>query len=172
LTPARRLTDILLMALDAAQEVTVEIAATQDECFAVIVDFERYPEWSSAVRRARILERDEAGIGRRVEFEIALPIKSIRYVLEYAHRRPTRLTWTSVEGDVESIAGAYRFRKLGARRTEATCRQEIRLGFWIPGPLRALAERSALTQSVTEFQAAVERLSSASAEAGAGSRRR
>ena len=146
------------MALDAAQEVTVEVAASQEECFSVIVDFDRYPEWSSAVRRARILERDEKGVGRLVEFEIDVRIKTLRYVLEYGYRRPTQLTWKSVEGDVESIAGIYRFRKLGARRTEATCRQEIRLGFWIPGPLRAIAERTALAQSVTEFQAAVERL--------------
>lgn len=146
------------MALDAAQKVTVEVAASQEECFSVIVDFDRYPEWSSAVRRARILERDEKGVGRLVEFEIDVRIKTLRYVLEYGYRRPTQLTWQSVEGDVESIAGIYRFRKLGARRTEATCRQEIRLGFWIPGPLRAIAERTALAQSVTEFQAAVERL--------------
>ncbi len=159
------------MALDAAQEVTVEIAATPEECFAVIIDFERYPEWSSAVRRSRVLERDKAGIGRQVEFEIDLRIKTIRYVLQYEYRRPTQVTWTSVEGDVESIAGAYRFRKLGARRTEATCRQEIRLGFWIPGPLRALAERSALAQSVTEFQAAVERLAVAGNKASPGARR-
>ena len=48
------------MALDAAQEVAVEIAARPAQCFDVILDFERYPEWSSAIQNARILERDEA----------------------------------------------------------------------------------------------------------------
>ena len=130
---------------DAAQEVSVEIAATPAQCFDVLLDFERYPEWSSAVTGARI-----------VEFEIDAKVKTIRYVLEYAYKKPSQLTWKAIEGDVRSIEGAYRLRKLGANQTEATCRQEIELGFWMPGPLRKLAERTALTQSVTEFKAAVE----------------
>ncbi|MBX3027427.1 SRPBCC family protein [bacterium] len=145
------------MSLDAAQEVAVEIAASQAECFAAILDFERYPEWSSAVTQARILERDRAGVGRIVEFHIDAKIKTLRYVLEYQHKKPTQLTWHSIDGDIESIEGIYRFKKLAPTRTEASCRQEIRLGFWLPGPLRRLAERTALAQSVNEFKAHVER---------------
>jgi uncharacterized membrane protein len=144
------------MALDAAQEVSVEIAAPQADCFAAIVDFERYPEWFSAVSSARVLECDKAGIGRVVEFTVDMRIRVVRYVLEYAYRQPTELTWHSVDGDVESIEGRYVFRKLGPALTEATCRQEIQLGFWVPGPLRRIAERSALRQSVTELKTAVE----------------
>jgi uncharacterized membrane protein len=145
------------MSLDAAQEVTVEIAATPLDCFAAIVDFERYPQWSSALEEARILERDSHGIGRLVEFVLNARIKRIRYVMQYAYRKPSQLTWRSVDGDVESIEGVYRFRKLSPSKTEVTCRQEIRLGFWLPGPLRKLAERTALKQSVDEFRAEVER---------------
>jgi ribosome-associated toxin RatA of RatAB toxin-antitoxin module len=154
------------MALDAAQEVVVEIAAPPAECFAIILDFERYPDWSSAVERARILERDKAGVGRIVEFHIDMKIRSVRYVLEYAYKRPTELTWQSVDGDVESIEGYYHFRSLGAATTEATCRQEIQLGFWVPGPLRTLAERTALRQSVNEFKTEAERQQAALKKAG------
>ena len=144
------------MSLDAAQEVSVQIAASPAECFAAILEFERYPEWSSAIQSARVLERDAAGIGRRVEFNIDMKIRSVRYVLEYTYKKPTELSWHSVEGDVESIEGRYRFRKLGPELTEASCRQEIQLGFWMPGPLRHLAERTALKQSINEFKADVE----------------
>jgi hypothetical protein len=146
------------MSLDAAQEVRVEIAAPQLACFNAIVDFERYPAWSGQVTRARILEYDADGIGRVVEFLIDARVKTLRYVLEYAYRKPSQLTWRSIDGDVESIEGIYRFRKLGPARTAATCRQEIKLGFWLPSPLRRLAERSALTQSVAEFKDYAERL--------------
>jgi ribosome-associated toxin RatA of RatAB toxin-antitoxin module len=154
------------MALDAALEVSVEIAASQAQCFEAILDFERYPAWSSAIRSARILERDAAGVGRIVEFQIDMKIRTVRYVLEYSHKQPSELTWRSVDGDVQSIEGRYRFRKLAPARTEASCRQEIELGFWVPGPLRKLAERSALKQSVTEFKAEVERRVAAPAGAG------
>jgi ribosome-associated toxin RatA of RatAB toxin-antitoxin module len=144
------------MSLDAALEVSVEIDATPAQCFEAILEFERYPEWSSAIESARILERDKAGVGRIVEFHIDMKIRSIRYVLQYAYKQPTELTWHSVDGDVQSIEGRYRFRKLAPTRTEARCRQEIQLGFWMPGPLRKLAERTALKQSVTEFKGWVE----------------
>jgi ribosome-associated toxin RatA of RatAB toxin-antitoxin module len=150
------------MALDAAQQVSLEIDASQAQCFAAILEFERYPEWSSAIESARILERNKAGVGRIVEFHIDMKIRSVRYVLEYAYKEPTDLTWHSIEGDVESIEGSYHFRKLGPSRTEAICRQEIQLGFWLPGPLRRLAERTALRQSVAEFKADVERRVAAS----------
>lgn len=143
---------------EAAQEVTVEIDVPQAECFAAILDFERYPDWSTAVTGARILERDAAGAGRVVEFLIDARVKTIRYVLEYSYKKPSQLTWKSIDGDIESVQGAYRFKKLGPDRTEAACRQEITLGFWLPGPLRRLAERTALAQSVNEFKAYAEQL--------------
>ncbi|MEO8602373.1 MAG: SRPBCC family protein [bacterium] len=148
---------------DAAQEVVVEIAASAAKCFEVLLDFERYPEWSSAVTAAHIVERDAHGVGRIVEFRIDARVKTIRYVLEYAYRKASQLTWKSVEGDVQSIEGAYRLRKLGADQTEAACRQEIELGFWLPGPLRKIAERTALKQSVSEFKDEVERQVAAAA---------
>jgi ribosome-associated toxin RatA of RatAB toxin-antitoxin module len=160
------------MALDAAQEVTVEIAASPAECFAAILEFERYPEWSSAVQSARVLERDAAGVGRRVEFHIDMKIRSVRYVLEYTYKKPTELSWRSVDGDVESIEGRYRFRKLGPELTEASCRQEIQLGFWMPGMLRKFAERTALKQSVNEFKADVEQRVAAGASRPAAKSRR
>jgi uncharacterized membrane protein len=146
------------MPTDAAQEVTVEIDAPQADCFAAILDFERYPEWSTAVTQARILERDKTGVGRIVEFYLDAKVKKLRYVLDYAYKKPNQLTWRAIEGDIAAIEGAYTFRKLGANRTEAACRQEITLGFWLPGPLRRLAERTALAQSVDEFKRYVEAL--------------
>ncbi len=146
------------MAVDAAQEVSVEVAASPAQCFEVLLDFERYPQWSSAVSKARILERDEHGVGKLVEFHIDAKVKTIRYVLEYHYKKSSLLSWKSIDGDVESIEGAYRLKKLAADRTEAACRQEIKLGFWLPGPLRKLAERTALSQSVNEFRDEVERL--------------
>lgn len=145
------------MAADAAQEFSVEVHATPEECFETIVDFDRYPEWSSAVRSVAVLKKGRGGIARAVEFHADLRVKTVRYVLAYDHQKPTRLTWHSIEGDVESIEGSYDFRKRGTSGTEATCRQEVRLGFWIPGPIRKLAERTALRQSVMEFKEEVER---------------
>ena len=65
--------------------------------------------------------------------------------------------WKSCDGDVESVEGSYTLEKVGAKKTKVTCRQKIVLGFWVPGPIRSLIERTALKQSVLEFKGAAEK---------------
>jgi len=144
------------MSVSGEQEFATEVAASVAHCFATITAFEQYPQWFSGIERAAVLERHADGYGKRVDFSINLTIRSIRYVLAYQYEKPTRLTWRSVDGDVESVEGSYRFEKLAPQRTRVTCRQAISLGFWIPGPIRRLLERNALEQSVREFKAAAE----------------
>jgi ribosome-associated toxin RatA of RatAB toxin-antitoxin module len=163
------------MSVAGAQEFSVEISATPLECFNAILDFERYPQWSSAIQDVAVIERDAHGVGRIVEFRIDMKFKSIRYVLDYTYRKPTTLTWRSVDGDIEAIEGQYTFEKIGAGRTLVTCRQAITIGFWVPGPIRKLLERTALQQSVMEFKAEVERRQTAQpakAKAAARGRRK
>lgn len=149
----------------------MQIDAPQSACFAAILEFEHYPDWFSAIESAKILERDKAGVGRIVEFYIDMRIRRIRYVLEYAYKKPGELSWHSIDGDVESIEGRYTFKKLSPASTQAACRQEIRLGFWVPGPLRKIAERSALNQSVSEFKTAVEQRQMAAKQPSAAKKR-
>ena len=46
--------------VDQTTERTI-IAAAPDACYAAAIDFERYPEWASDVKMARILSRDDDG---------------------------------------------------------------------------------------------------------------
>ena len=146
---------------DASQGFSVEIDASVADCVAVLVDFPRYPEWSSPIESCRVLEQEAEGRGRIVEFLLDMKIKTVRYVLDYAYELPggnktARATWHLVEGDVSAVDGAYEFEPLEGGRTRATCRQTVDLGFWVPGPLRRVFERQALRDSVTEFMAAAE----------------
>jgi ribosome-associated toxin RatA of RatAB toxin-antitoxin module len=138
------------------QEFTTEVAASVQQCFTTITDFDVYPKWFSTVEKTRVLERYPNGLAKRVELHVDMKLKTIRYVLEYDYDKPTGLTWKMVDGDLEAIEGAYVFEKLGPKRTRITCRQGVAMGFWVPGPLRAIIERQALKQSVLEFKAAAE----------------
>jgi ribosome-associated toxin RatA of RatAB toxin-antitoxin module len=159
------------MAIAGAQEFSVAVDATPLECFNAIMDFERYPRWSSAVVQATILERDARGLGRIVEFFIDMKLNRIRYVLDYSYKKPSSLTWRGVDGDIEGVEGAYTFEKAGGG-TLATCKQAITIGFWVPGPIRTLLERTALQQSVREFKAEVERLTQQAAKPKATNRKK
>ena len=144
------------MGVSGRQEFRTEIAASVEQCFATITDFEQYPDWFSSIEKSRVLDRYPDGLAKRIEFHLDMKLKTIRYVLEYCYDKPTHLTWKAVDGDIDAIEGDYLFEKLAPRLSRATCRQSVSLGFWIPGPVRKLIERQALQQSVLEFKAAAE----------------
>ena len=139
------------------QSFSTEIDATPEQCFEAIVDFPRYPSWSSVISSTTVRETHADGLARIVEFELDMTIRTVRYVLDYSYERPHRLDWKYVEGDIEDVTGTYTFEAKGAGKTIATCEQAVSLGFWIPGPIRRVAEQKALKDSVLEFKAEVER---------------
>src|SRR5439155_1061862 len=68
----------------ASERIRVEAPA--DRCFDVAIDFESYPDWAKDVKSARILETDDEGRGKKVEYRAAALGRSIRCVLEYDYR--------------------------------------------------------------------------------------
>ncbi len=138
------------------QTYTTSVHAEPAQCFAVITDFDTYPAWSSAVCRARVLERHPDGLAKRVEMELDVKIRRLRYVLEYSYEPPARLTWKLAEGDLRDVQGVYTFEPTGRGTTRVTCSQAVDMGFWIPGFLRQTFEQQALRTSVEEFRRAVE----------------
>ena len=141
---------------ETRQSFTTEIDASPEECFATILDFAAYPSWSSVIVEASVREFDAEGTPRIVEFALDMTIKTIRYVLEYTATPPHQLDWRLVEGDVAGVEGSYRFEAAGGK-TRTTCEQAVDLGFWVPGPIRRIAEQKALKDSVLEFKAEVEK---------------
>lgn len=140
------------------QSFTTSIDAPAALCYDAIGDFEAYPSWSSPVTKITVLDRHADGRARRVEFEVDMKLRTIRYVLQYTWHPPNRLTWKMVEGDIADIEGSYVFEPDGAKRTMATCSQAISLGFWVPSLILRPIEQTALKQSVLEFKAEAERL--------------
>ena len=137
------------------QSYSATVAGSLADCFAVLTDFPAYPEWSGPVQECRVVDRHPDGLPRRVAFALDFTLKTIRYVLEYTYEPPHTARWRLVEGDVKDVQGSYEFRER-AGKVEATCTQEIDVGFWIPGPLRRTFEAKALRDSVEEFKKAVE----------------
>lgn len=134
------------------------IAATPQACFDAITDFETYPQWQSAVRECRVLDREKDG-ATLVETVIDARVRQVRYVLRYHAQAPGRLWWDYVEGDVKSIAGGYDFDDAGDGATHATYRVAIDPGRFVPGPVRRLLAGPVMRTSVRELRQRVESLS-------------
>lgn len=138
------------------QSHTEVVEAPIEICFDTIVDFARYPDWFRAISTADVVKSDPTAGLWTVRYGLDMMVKTIRYTLSYSGKRPSALTWTLVDGDVKAVEGAYEFVELEPGLTEATCRQAVDVGFWIPGPLRRTFEKSAVADSVREFKAAAE----------------
>ena len=140
---------------EVRQSYSTVVAGSVEDCFAVLTDFGAYPQWSSVIKKCRVLESYPDGLAKRVEFILDMRIKTIRYVLDYTYDRPHGAVWHLVEGDVREIEGSYRFEDTPSG-VKATCTQAVDLGFWVPGFIRSLAEAKALRDAVEEFKRAVE----------------
>jgi uncharacterized membrane protein len=141
---------------DTASE-RIRVEAPADRCYDVAVDFESYPEWVRDVKEAKILETDEEGRGKRVEFRAAALGKSIRYMLEYDFSdAPHSFSWKFVEGEMlRRLDGTYRFEPDGDS-TRVHYDLAVELAVPLPGLLKRRAAGLIMGSALKELKKQVE----------------
>jgi carbon monoxide dehydrogenase subunit G len=138
-------------------EQTLTIAATPEQCFAAIVDYETFPEWQDAVESVEVLERDPEGRGRVVEFQVDAKFRKVRYRLHYHYDEPHHIWWDFVEGDgVEDVDGEYVLEPDGDG-TRATYRLGIDAGIPIPGIIARKLNGQVLKRAAEDLKREAER---------------
>jgi ribosome-associated toxin RatA of RatAB toxin-antitoxin module len=129
------------------------VEATPEACFDALTDYERLPEWQSAVCAVRVLERDEEGRGCVVEYEVDARVRRVRYTLRQIHERPRRLGSEYVGGDFRDFAGEWRFTPAGDGRTEVELDVRLDPGRFVPGPVRKLIARAVIRGALSDLRA-------------------
>jgi ribosome-associated toxin RatA of RatAB toxin-antitoxin module len=130
---------------------TVEIAADPQACFDALTDFERLPEWQRAVRDVTVVERDEAGRGSVVEYEVDARVKRVRYRLRNIFDEPSRIASEYLGGDFRDFAGEWRFVAIPAgTRVELDLR--IDPGRFVPGPVRGLIADAVMRRALDDLK--------------------
>jgi uncharacterized membrane protein len=140
----------------ASERIRVEAPAAR--CWDVAVDFESYPEWVRDVKEARIVERDDEGRGKRVEFRAAALGKSVRYILEYDFSEaPNAFSWKFVEGDMlRRLDGTYRFEPEGDASTRVHYDLAVDLAVPLPGLVKRRAAGLIMGSALKELKRQVE----------------
>jgi ribosome-associated toxin RatA of RatAB toxin-antitoxin module len=134
---------------------SAEVAAPPQRCFDLLTDFERLPEWQKAVKSARVLERDEQGRARVVEYEVDARFKTVRYRLRQVYDEPVRLGSEYLGGDFRDLSGEWRFIDIGENRTRVELDLRIDPGRFVPGPVRAAISDAVMKRSLRDLEAAV-----------------
>ncbi|MFN2612745.1 MAG: SRPBCC family protein [Solirubrobacterales bacterium] len=138
-------------------EHTIEIAATPEEVFDAITDYETFPEWQSAVLGTEVIERQNpAGLGELVKYEVDGKIRTIRYTLRYHYERPGKISWDFLEGEgINKMDGGYELRQ-SATGTSATYAVGIDVS-GIPGPILKRTHRAAIKKANQDLKTEAER---------------
>jgi ribosome-associated toxin RatA of RatAB toxin-antitoxin module len=135
---------------------TAEIDATPQQCFDLLTDYERLPEWQGAVRSASILERDEQGRGAVVEYEVDARVKTVRYRLRQVYDEPARLASEYLGGDFRDFSGEWRFVALDERRTRVELDLQIDPGRFVPGPVRGVIADAVMRRALRDLKTHLE----------------
>jgi ribosome-associated toxin RatA of RatAB toxin-antitoxin module len=102
----------------------VVVDAPLERFYALVVDYERYPEFVPGIQGCRVIS---ARPKKRVEYRLDLGIKKITYVLEMEERKPTHVAWSLISGDMMKVSnGSW---ELSARdgKTDAIYTVEIQI---------------------------------------------
>jgi hypothetical protein len=144
------------------------IRGTPQDCYAVLTEFERYPDWAADIKAVTVDARDEEGRATLVTFRAAAFGRSTSYTLLYEYGgAPDELSWTQVAGDItRRLDGSYQLSESGDGATEIIYNLVVDLKVPLPGFVKRRAEGRIMGTALRELKAFVEGPSSRQAATG------
>jgi coenzyme Q-binding protein COQ10 len=145
----------------AKAERSVVIEAPPDQVFAVIVDFEKYPEFLPEVKKVKV--ESSAGDVKEVTYTVDVKAKLITYTLRHTARPPHELSWTMVRGEMmKGNDGAWVLKPV-PQGTEATYKIDLKLGALVPSLVERMLAEQSLPGLLQNFKKRIESLRRGSA---------
>ena len=116
----------------AAAETTELFPCTVDQFFALISDYEKYPEFLSEVKACKLIETKPGK--KLVEFQVSV-VKTITYRLWISEDKPKGINWTFDSGDVfKTSTGSWILSDAGGK-TKAKYAVDATFKIFVPGPI-------------------------------------
>lgn len=102
---------------------------TPDEFYAIVTDYEKYPEFLQEVKDCKVVKKD--GDRQLVEYQVSV-IKSFKYQLWMTHA-PLLVSWTFAGGDIfKTNSGSWKIEDQ-AGKAKVTYAVEATFGVFVPG---------------------------------------
>lgn len=109
---------------------SIVITAPMEKLFAVITDYERYPEFLPEVKKIKLSNRKGNEVDVLYEAEI---VKTIKYKLRLKEEKPNKVSWSFIEGEfMKDNKGGWVLEDLGDGKIKATYNIEVTVGMLVP----------------------------------------
>jgi ribosome-associated toxin RatA of RatAB toxin-antitoxin module len=150
------------MADSSTQSIIVD--APPARVAEVVCDFERYPEWTGAVKRAEVTEEYEDGYASQVRFTLDAGVLTDEYTLAYEYAEDiSRIEWHLVAPSrmQRAQAGSYDIVDNGDGTSTVTYTLEVELSVGMLGMFKRKAEKMIMDTALRELKRRVESLGAA-----------
>ncbi len=116
----------------AAASTTEVFHCTPEQFYAIVSDYEKYPEFLAEVKGCKVLKSE--GNRKLVEFQVSV-IKNFTYRLWMTEEPGKRITWTFESGDIfKTSTGSWELADLGGK-TQAKYSVDATFKLFVPGPV-------------------------------------
>jgi ribosome-associated toxin RatA of RatAB toxin-antitoxin module len=132
---------------------TVVIEASMSQVAEVLLDLEKYPEWSDSITKVKVTERDEAGLVTGVTMTISAGAVKDEVSLTYNwDGAPERVEFELEDANIlTKMDGAYIVKDLGDE-TEVTYELSVGLSMPIPQMMITKQEKMTIDQTLAQLK--------------------
>lgn len=105
---------------------------TTEEFYQLISDYEKYPEFLSEVKGAKVLKTEANK--KLVEFNVSM-IKDFSYKLWLTEEPNKKISWVFDSGDIFKLSNGHWILEDEAGKTRADYWVEAKFNLFVPGPI-------------------------------------
>jgi uncharacterized membrane protein len=136
----------------------ISIDAPIDRVQKALFELDKYPEWSSQIKSAEALARDDQGRITKVKMSIDAGMMKDRPTLDYDwSQAPNKLSFSLDEADLlTSMDGAYTISAIDEDTTEVTYELGVDLSMPVPAMMRQKAEKATIDAALAQLKSYLE----------------
>ena len=137
---------------------TISIDAPLASVTEALFALEKYPEWSSSIKSAEAMARDNQGRITKVKMSIDAGMMKDRVILDYDWSgAPTHLSFSLDDADLlTGMDGSYTIKGIDEDTTEVTYELAVSLSMPIPAMMRQKAEKATIDAALAQLKATLE----------------
>jgi len=136
----------------------ISIDAPIEAVQKALFELDKYPEWSSQIKSAEALARDDQGRITKVKMSIDAGMMKDRPTLDYDwSQAPNKLSFSLDEADLlTSMDGVYTISAIDEDTTEVTYELGVDLSMPVPAMMRQKAEKATIDAALAQLKSYLE----------------